>query len=554
MTDHMPVTCIGRVKHGISNCLGLCDKKMKIRSIRMVELFLIVVLLWAASWLFVRWRQTPSPCPGSSSANLPVAGQSRVEDFHVKQDSGAELEIPVYIVEEHHEVIKYWFNAANKGYIKKKGNVLLHIDGHSDGGPPERWMLGPLFRYPASSEDITAMMQRNDVFILAAVLTGLINRFIWVFPNWSNSGMEGYNAEDYGSVRLRYGYLYRRDNDTGRLGLELCACATSVEFEIENYCFMNNAQFSEDQINSLPIKESECHIKNTGLVEIVRESKAISLIKSGTWITSEDSVLLDVDEDFYGVEASIRPLLDAGVGEVEIETISFWVERIVCALNTHQERQVDSFFNYLIQTIIDFKIICSMSLKDEDSICVNSSKLVSAAKKLQPEFMKNLRERNLDQYLCDPVRSKFALNQLILTFCNMNVDQLKALSEVGICLNVSPKTMDFKKMCGMRVCYGYNTPNDTMVEFHVPSLTEIDQRTDTLKDILKQKQFVPGAVTICRSTRDGYTPKKYFTKIESDVKLVLRDAFPRIRDDSFYYDKDLLGGPSGWHGRHYSFM
>ncbi|XP_041363854.1 uncharacterized protein LOC121379347 isoform X2 [Gigantopelta aegis] len=513
---------------------------MKIRSVRLTELVLIIVLFCAACCLFVWWIRTPSVCSGSSSTSLPVAGQS--------ENRAAQSKIPVYIMEEHHEVIKYWYGAANQGYIPKSGNVLLHIDGHSDGAPPPKWKLGPLFRYPISNHELTNMMQQNDVFVVASALTGFISRYIWVWPAWNTKSVEGQSKHEYASFAARYGAMYRNDSKTGRLVTELCACITSKEYHYDNYCFINNATDYLD-MDGTPIEESECNIKYSGLVEIVSDTKAISLIKSGTWITAKDKVLLDVDEDFYGVEASVSRLYGVGIDQDRVDEVSQMVERLVCASNTHQERQTDSFYNFLIQTIIDFKIVCSLRERANDSICKNSRQLGSAVRKLQPEFMKNLRERNLEQNLCDHTKIKFALNRLILEFCKMSIDQLKALAEVGICLNQSPKTMNFDHRHSMRVCYGYNTPDDTLVMFYVPSVAEIDKRTDNLKDILKQKQFVPGAVTICRSTRDGYTPKKYFTKIESDVKLVLRDAFPGIREDSFYYDEDLLGGPSGWHGR-----
>ena len=370
-----------------------------------------------------------------------------------------------------------------------------------------------------------------------------------MWPTWDTDSSEGQSEKEYASFPVRYGSMYRRDVTTGHRVIELCACISSKEYNFDQYCFMNNAT-DYDDMDGVPIRESECDIKYSGLVEIVSEIKAISLIKSGTWITEKDNVLLDVDEDFYGVEASVTRLYDVGVDQETVDAVSQFVELMICASNTHEERQTDSFYNYLIQTIIDFKIICSLNERANDSMCKSSRKMTSVIMTLWPEFAKNLHERNLDQRICDHSRIKFIMKNLIREFGAMTIDQLKAFAEIGICLNHSPKSMDFNPRHSMRVCYGYNTPNQTMVMFHVPSLAEIDQRTENLKDILKQKQFTPGAVTICRSTRDGYTPKKYFTKIESDVKDVLRYAFPRIREDSFYYDEDLLGGQAGWHGRH----
>ncbi|XP_041364821.1 UPF0489 protein C5orf22 homolog [Gigantopelta aegis] len=507
------------------------------RKVRYVEITVAVVVFLATCWLFT-WRMRDiGSCYSSSSF-------TSLESRHLNQERGPP--IPVYIVEEHHEVVKYWFDAVRQGYIPKRGNVLIHIDGHSDGGTPEQWHTGPLFRFPVTHHDITTMMQQNDVFIVAAALAGLIDRYIWVWPAWNTHSNEGQSDKEYAAFRVRYGSLYHKDNATGEPVLQLCACATSSEYKLDNYCFMNNAS---DDSEEIPIRESECHMKYTGLVEMVSETKAISLISSGTWITAKDSVLLDVDEDFYGVEAAITPLVDAGVNKETIDTVAHWVKRLVCASDVRQERQTDSFFNYLVQTIIDFRIVCSINEKADDSVCNSPENLVSAVSTLQPKFLDNIRERNLVQHLCDN-ESEDALKELITELCKLNTDQLKAFAEVGICLYESPKTTDFDSERSMRVCYGYNTPNETVVMFHIPSFLEIKQRTEKLRDILTQKQFVPGAVTICRSTRDGYTPRKLFSKIESDIKRVLRDAFPRIREDSFYYDEDLLGGPVGWHGRH----
>ena len=317
---------------------------------------------------------------------------------------------------------------------------------------------------------------------------------------------------------------------------------------MDNYCFRTNAS-DLDSWMGIPIRGSDCDMKHTGLVEVVSETKAISLISSGTWITERDSVLLDVDEDFYGVEAVITPISEAGVDADTIDAINHWVTRLVCASDTRQERQTDSFYNYLIQTIIDFKIVCSVGDKTNDSVCSSPDKLTAAVSTLIPMFLDNLRQRNLEQHLCFG-ESDDALKELIVELCALNTDQLKAFAEVGVCLNGSPKSTDFASNHSMILCYGYNTPNDSVVMFHVPSSLEITQRTSNLRDMLEQNQFVPGAVTICRSTRDGYTPRKLFSKIESDIKRVLVNAFPRILEDSFYYDEDLLGGPVGWQGRH----
>ncbi len=42
------------------------------------------------------------------------------------------MSIPLYRIEEHHEAFYYWNLFIEKGYIRKSGNYLLHIDHHDD--------------------------------------------------------------------------------------------------------------------------------------------------------------------------------------------------------------------------------------------------------------------------------------------------------------------------------------------------------------------------------------------------------------------------------------
>ncbi|KAJ8318456.1 hypothetical protein KUTeg_003547 [Tegillarca granosa] len=71
-----------------------------------------------------------------------------------------------YVVEEHHEVLQYWFEAARRKIIPDSGNTLIHIDGHSDMGLPFFYYEFPYFRAPKDRKDIHFMMQRNDIFII----------------------------------------------------------------------------------------------------------------------------------------------------------------------------------------------------------------------------------------------------------------------------------------------------------------------------------------------------------------------------------------------------
>ncbi|XP_071107213.1 UPF0489 protein C5orf22 homolog [Haliotis cracherodii] len=531
---------------------------MRFRPLRTLELVLLILVLWAAC-TFLLWR-VRGPCPGPKEptncgelARIAKPLQPSPErldstshhtPIHASPTHAFSNITPVYIVEEHHEVLKYWYSAADKGLIPKGGNVVLHIDGHSDGATPFEWNIIPLFRHPRNSEEITDMMQQNDVFMVAAAMTGLITRYIWVWPPWDTSDGEHPDQVDYQRMDVRAGTTFKLVN--GKKVKELCACFSTGPIKKEKYCVMNNITVDSEDESGIPIEESACTFRTSGIIEIVSERKAILLIKSGKWLTHSDNVILDIDEDYYGCEAAVLPLYNSGLKESEIRDISMWVQLLVCAQGTTDERSVDNFFNSVLESIIDFKQLCQSGLMQRDTC--NDNEIRTAFWSRVPAMLKDLQGR-IHGHFCRQ-NPDFILKMMLAKLVTFTTDQLRSLSQVGVCLNMSPKTLEFNHKNNMRMCDGYNRPNDTMVVFHTPDVEEIDERTEAMEMILDGRTFAPKLVTICRSVRDGYTPKKYFQKIEGDVLSVLQNSFSKISENFILYDSDLLGGPTGWYGRH----
>ncbi|XP_046566537.1 uncharacterized protein LOC124275093 [Haliotis rubra] len=534
-------------------------EKMRFRPLRTLELVLLVLVLWAAC-TFLLWRargpcpepMKPADCgelariakplqPGLGRLDTPTPHHNTI---HASPTHAFSNITPVYIVEEHHEVLKYWYNAADKGLIPKGGNVVLHIDGHSDGATPFEWKIIPLFRHPRTSEEITNMMQQNDVFMVAAAMTGLITRYIWVWPPWDTNDGEHPDQVDYQRMDVRAGTTYKHVN--GNKVKELCACVSTGPIIKEKYCVMNNITEGSDDESGIPIEESACTFRTSGVIEIVSERKAILLMKSGKWLTHNDNVILDIDEDYYGCEAAVMPLYNSGLQETDIRDISMWIQLLVCAQGTADERTVDNFFHSVLESIIEFKHLCQSGVILRDRCNVSEAR--SAFWRQVPAMLKDLQGR-IQGHFCKQ-NPGFILKMVLSKLVTFTADQLRALSQVGVCLSMSPKTLEFIPRDNMRLCDGYNRPNETMVVFHTPDVEEIDERTENMETILDGRMFSPKLVTICRSVRDGYTPKKYFRKIESDVLSVLQNSFSKVSENFILYDSDLLGGPTGWYGRH----
>ena len=165
-------------------------------------------------------------------------------------------------------------------------------------------------------------------------------------------------------------------------------------------------------------------------------------------------------------------------------------------------------------------------------------------------------------------RVKMAWRSLAEILVRIPPARLLSVLEMGFCLDVAPRTHNFGREPGIGdfvVCYGANEPNSTLVYHHTPSFDQLDtqmrsfdrlvaqllrQTAAVTKDRVdgRQQRRGPVLVTVCRSVRDGYTPRALAAHIERGILSALRRQ-RRSGSMTIVYDKDLLGGREGWNSR-----
>jgi hypothetical protein len=79
-------------------------------------------------------------------------------------EDAPDIGVPLFVVEEHHEALSVWRDAAEAGALPW-GAALFHLDAHEDFGVPD--------------EEMTV----SD-FIVPAIAEGLVGDFVWVTPPW----------------------------------------------------------------------------------------------------------------------------------------------------------------------------------------------------------------------------------------------------------------------------------------------------------------------------------------------------------------------------------
>nr|KAG5707701.1 hypothetical protein BaRGS_003276 [Batillaria attramentaria] len=330
----------------------------------------------------------------------------------------------------------------------------------------------------------------------------------------------------------------------------LCICFSgNSDGDETSSCFLGEG-LSDKKPVFLPA--TDCQISHSGVVEVVTESKAMELMRPGRgeaerrpWLSEADSVLLDIDEDYYGCEAAIRPLLETGLTEQMVGVVSDYVSRLFCPINSEQESRADAFFNSLVHSVLENVLVCGRNFTCLRNLRARSEKLATMA-------VGELLTRGLFSFTCSSRKPTQAgsLASLIRILSQMTVGQLRALARVGICVRESVRTFNFRPHYGMVVCRGFNTPSSTAVIFHTPDDEEITLRSENLRALLRSAPFTPGLVTVARSVRDGYTPRQHFRRIENDIVSILNDTFVERTKGSVMYDPGLLGGRPGWPDRH----
>lgn len=99
------------------------------------------------------------------------------------------LDIPVFIIEEHHEAFFIWNYGYHKGLINPFGNTLLHIDSHEDMVSARLNMsvdeleddLNKIYDYTYQELGIAS-------FIIPAIYRGIINNFTFLSRYDRSSG------------------------------------------------------------------------------------------------------------------------------------------------------------------------------------------------------------------------------------------------------------------------------------------------------------------------------------------------------------------------------
>ena len=280
----------------------------------------------------------------------------------------------------------------------------------------------------------------------------------------------------------------------------------------------------------------------------MEDEKALQRLKSTRhWIGATGNIILDIDEDYFGVDLPAQALLDSGLDWEAIRIIDFTLRRIFCPRRIDHEPRGNQMLREIINSFIR---LCRRSVYSDDDTCASVAmgpgigviyKLILSYWAKDPEIFCAKNSQEIYN----------SATELITASTLFSIYHLRVLMEFGFCFETSPASGEFRDEVHGKIglCMGFNTPNDSAVVVHKPDAAEIRARTTQLRKMLEiiDARHRPSVVTVCRSVRDGYTPRSLFSSIEANILGIFKDL-PGHYD--VVYDENLYGGKGGWPDRH----
>jgi len=435
---------------------------------------------------------------------------------HTASDKFKENEVPVYIVDEHHEVIPHWFRGIDNGIVSRDKNILIHIDGHSDMAPPEDFKPLKKFKYVKNQlkESFFPLMQSNDVFIQSAIYHELINYVVWVQPSWNRGH---YRTE---SNKCFVGITIENSTKTERF----CTCMKESGKKMEDIDCSYVSTLSEER-EEQEIDISQCKKEKEFKWVTISEDKIQKLI---TFRKKAKHFIVDIDEDYFGVESGVQKFMDMGV---EVETV-VKIDEIFSSLFYVDTNELEIELNLKVKEYFK-SLLKIVNLEREEK----ESRIYKSFLPAFESYFRKEEDQELDIFI----------DTLSTVLAESSEKELRGLSDIHYCLDGTPQMANLHSF---KICHGNIFPGDPLNQIYTSDVKEIETRGEKLTDILSfvGNHSIPQMFTVCRSLRDGYTPRYLQNIIEKRILTSISTSLAKFgKKPKIIYDPYLLNGKAGWY-------
>ncbi len=352
----------------------------------------------------------------------------------------------------------------------------------------------------------------------SSIIAQLIRRVYVVYPTWTFNGSIVYTSGT---------------GITNATGLQqVCLCMDAEEGD----CMTRDRSAKDPVPSEIPAPDCDrrwnythLELSSSTAPGVLRASKKYALPK-----TREHPLILDIDEDFFGVQLVGHDLLREGISEYEYEMVNWVLESLFCPKFAGDEARVDSWFRRHLKT----PKACSRDPANlSRPFCSEqrANRTICSPRSLEASFARI-------PAVCPESKPVFeVLNRLL---SNMTLPQLNAFERVGVCFNMAWRTYAFQPH--LRLCLGHNQPGHSVVPQHVPQLEEMVALAKNFTRVLRALPRQPDVITVARSARDGYVARWLQQTVEKFIITSVKKVFG-LRTTDIHFSDYLAGGKDGWY-------
>ena len=403
--------------------------------------------------------------------------------------------------------------------ILKLINFQIHFDGHSDLAPPDDYQTIQHFVNNTNINNnnklsYLPLMQRNDRFIVSAILAGLINRVIWIQPGWLHP-------------------KNTHSNQTGLIGTVIPGKGRESGEGKLCFCYQNKKTcgYFTFQNKQIKIPRKACRKLKSFSYQAISETLVSKTFKAEN--LKKNRVILDIDEDYFGVESGVQMLMNAGVPLDTIYVIDELLAQLFCPKSIMAEEALDKELRMMFSSfhVLFFK------------------------KKKKPSTTRRIVLKHVSKYLCHKNDSTSLQPFVSYLDSKMTMSIASALSNTKYCLfnslqlKTENKWHENNKLSDFSLCHGVLFPGDEVNEIFVDTRDGIEKRGENLSKMLDFifESVTPNLITVARSLRDGYVPRRQQRFIEHNIRKAIETNLSKRKIKSeMIFDENLVGGKEGW--------
>lgn len=194
-------------------------------------------------------------------------------------------QIPIYVVEDHHEVLPFIYKSIGSKHLPLFDNTILHFDSHPDMLIPSGLKAGTVLDKYKLFDSLSI-----ENWILPAAFAGHFSKILWVKPPWAHQISDGDHSFKIG-----------KENQTDEVKVT----------SLENY-FLTDCLFCPEE-NMTEVKEIDFEVATLGTLsdmKLSEEELTRSTAVAQKLVDVNKPYILDIDLDFFSTRNPFRRLYE----------------------------------------------------------------------------------------------------------------------------------------------------------------------------------------------------------------------------------------------------